>query len=40
MISPVRFKEKWGGNVFSAEQEMDFNMDMSEAHTVVNPAKT
>ncbi len=31
-------KEKLDGNVFSAKQEMDFNMDMSVAHTVVNPA--
>ncbi len=38
--SLVRFKGKQGGNVFSVEQEMDFNMDMSVAHTVVNPVLT
>ncbi len=37
IISPVIFKEKWGGNVFSVKQEMDFNMDMSVAHTVMVP---
>ncbi len=31
-------KEKWGGNVFSGKQEMDFNMEMSVAHTGVYPA--
>ncbi len=33
-------KEKLDGNVFSVEQEMDLSMDMSVAHTVVNPAIT
>ena len=29
MVSLIRFKEKRNGNVFSIEQEMDFNMDLS-----------
>ncbi len=37
MVPLIRFKEKRNGDVFSIEQEIDFNMDVSVAHTVMDP---
>ena len=35
MIVLIRFNEKWDGNVFSVEQEMDYSEDISEAQAFV-----
>ncbi len=37
MVPLIWFRDKWRGNVFSIDQEMDFSMDMSAAHTVMDP---